>query len=84
MDMAHLASARAIDLVLLLLVAEAVWLARRRPAPAVVRALLPGALLVLALRACAAGWPWRAIALALAAALPANPAGPAARGWLRR
>ena len=50
------------------------WLARRRgwPASAAGLRLLPGALMVLALRAALTGadWPW--VALALAASLPAH------------
>ncbi len=67
------ASGHAVDIVLAVLVAEAlVLLARRRDAAGVVLALLPGGLILLALRAALIGaaWPW--IALPLAASLPVH------------
>jgi hypothetical protein len=81
-----LASGRAVDLVLLLMLAEALWLWRGRQvaAPAVALALLPGALILLAVRVALTGGPWWAVAGLLAASLPAHVADLAKRGWLRR
>ncbi len=77
-------SARAVDLVLIVLLAEAAWLALRRRPREVLLALLPGGLILLALRAALGGGPWWAIALLLAASLPVHLADLAGRGWLRR
>ncbi|WP_448585249.1 hypothetical protein [Thermaurantiacus sp.] len=67
-------SGRAVDVVLAVLALEAlavlVLAPRRRGA--LLLALLPGALLLLALKAALAGWGWEAIALGLALALPAH------------
>lgn len=56
------------------MLAECIVLIRRRRSPAatIVLAFLPGALILLAVRAAltASGWPW--VALALAAAFPAH------------
>lgn len=56
------------------MLAESAWLTRWRgwPIPDAVLRLLPGALMLLALRAALTGvtWPW--IALALAASFPAH------------
>lgn len=63
------ASGHAVDIVLAVIVAEAVWLLsrRRRPALDVLLALAPGALLMLALRAALThmGWEWIAAFVAL-------------------
>ncbi len=68
------ASGRAVDLVLLVMVAEGLWLVlrARRHAGDVAFMLLPGALMMLALRAAltGAGWMWVAVWLALS--LPAH------------
>ena len=67
------ASGHAVDIVLAVLMLEAAFLlARRRDAAAVVLALLPGGLMMLALRAALTGaaWPW--IALPLAASFPVH------------
>lgn len=62
------ASGHAVDLVLAVIAAEAVWLVRRgwRAADAALR-LVPGALMLVALRAALTGldWPWIAVPLAL-------------------
>jgi hypothetical protein len=71
---AFFSSGRAVDLVLVVMAAEAIWLVagRRWPAGDAFIALLPGALLLLALRGALTGaaWPW--IAAALAASFPAH------------
>jgi uncharacterized membrane protein YjjP (DUF1212 family) len=76
------ASGAAADLILLILAAEAVLLraTRRMTAAGAILAVLPGALLVLALRAALTGadWPW--IALPLALSFPAHLADLAGRG----
>ncbi len=76
------ATGHAADLVLAVFALEAIWLVRsgRMTARAAATALLPGAAIVLALRAAlgGAGWPW--IALLLAAALPLHLADLAQRG----
>jgi hypothetical protein len=81
-----LTSGRAVDLVLLLMLAEALWLWRARDVQArqVALALLPGALILLAVRVALVGGPWWAVALCLAASLPVHLADLAERGWLRR
>ena len=68
------ASGHAIDLVLAVIVAEALYLiaARRRPAGTVMLALAPGALLLLAVRAALTGSAWWWVALAITAALPVH------------
>jgi hypothetical protein len=71
-------SGRVADLILIVLIIEAIWLLSRRhyrhPGAAidVIVAMLPGACLVLALRAALTGSDWRWIALALAASFPAH------------
>jgi len=71
---AFLTSPHIVDAALLVLALEAAALPRltRRPPLAILTALLPGAFLLLALRAALAGasWPW--VAFWLAAALPAH------------
>lgn len=66
------AQGHAVDLILVILLIEAVWLLRWRgwPALTVALRLLPGACMVLAVRAALTGmgWPW--IALTLAASFP--------------
>ncbi len=67
------ASGHAVDIVLaVMLVEAAVLIARRGAAATIVLAFLPGALILLAVRAAltGAGWPW--VALALAASFPAH------------
>ncbi len=69
------ASGRAVDLVLLVLAAEWAWLtwrphAQRHRALDRTLALLPGACLLLALRASLTGAPWPWVAAALAASSP--------------
>jgi hypothetical protein len=77
------ASGRAIDLVLAVLVLEALWLWRRGRAPLgdIVRALLPGAFLLLAVRAALTGAPWPLVALPLLLSLPAHLADIRRRRW---
>ena len=65
------ASGHAVDIVLAVILIEAIVLiARRRNAATIVLALLPGAMILLGVRAAltGAGWPW--VALALAASFP--------------
>lgn len=59
---------------LAVLALEAAWLilGRRRPPVAVLLALLPGALMVLALRAALTGAGWPVVAFWLAASLPVH------------
>lgn len=71
---AFFASGRAIDFVLLVLGAEFFWLSTRggwRARDAALR-LLPGALLLLALRAAVTGADWRWTALFVSLSLPAH------------
>lgn len=77
------ASGRAIDLVLAVLLLEALWLWRRKRAPVgdILRALLPGAFLLLAVRAALTGAPWPLVALPLILALPAHLADIRRRRW---
>lgn len=82
MDLAgFFASGRAVDLVLLVMLAEAAWLIlrQRRPVVDVLLALLPGALILLALRAALVGAPWPWIALWLALSFPVHAADMARR-----
>ena len=81
------ASGHAVDIVLGVLAVEAVWLVWRGRGEAL-SALLPGALILLALRAALIGAPWWAVAGWLALSLPAhlydlrcrlNPSGSSAR-----
>jgi len=67
------ASGSAVDIVLAVMVCEALWLVWRGAVPlSVMLMLLPGALMLLALRVALTGgeWPW--IALWLAASLPVH------------
>lgn len=67
------ASGHAVDIVLAVMMVEALALiALGRRATTVVIAVLPGALILLAVRAAltGAGWPW--VAVALAASFPAH------------
>lgn len=68
------AEGHAVDLILAILLVEAVWLTRARgwTPRAAAFALLPGAMLLLALRAALLGmaWPW--VALALMLSFPAH------------
>lgn len=68
------ATGRAIDFALAVMLAEGLWLAlgRRRQAFDVLLMLLPGALLMLALRAALTGAGWPIIALWLALSLPVH------------
>lgn len=77
------ASGRAIDLVLAVLLLEALWLWRHKQAPVgdILRALLPGAFLLLAVRAALTGAPWPLVALPLILALPAHLADIRRRRW---
>lgn len=71
---AFFSSGHAIDIVLAVIAAEALWLilARRRPAATVALALGPGALLLLAVRAALTGAGWAWVALAVTASLPVH------------
>jgi len=83
---AFILSGSAVDAILLLMVAEGLWLARRQPASSVLFALLPGAFLLLALRVALSGQgqAWWAVALLLLASLAAHLADLGTRGWFRR
>jgi hypothetical protein len=78
-----IASGRAIDVILALMVLESVWLIRRRRAPArdILLGLAPGAALLLALRVALVGGPPLAIAGLLALSLPIHLADIARRRW---
>lgn len=65
------ASGRAVDFVLLVLVIEALWLTMRRRGD-VLPALVPGALILLAVRAALTGSEWWVVAGWLALSLPAH------------
>lgn len=65
------ASGHAVDIVLAVLALEAVWLIARRRAD-VLPALLPGVLILLAVRAALTGAPWWMVAGWLALSLPAH------------
>lgn len=77
------ASGRAVDLVLAVLVAEGLWLVlvRKRAVLDVMLALLPGAFILLAVRAALVGAPWPEIALWLALSFPAHAADLVRRRW---
>lgn len=78
MTAAFFSSGHVVDLILIVITLEAIWLLRRREARTTRRiidvalALAPGVCLLLALRAALVGadWPW--IALALAASFPVH------------
>lgn len=68
------ASGRAVDIVLAVMLAEALWLTGRRgwPLGEVVLLFLPGALILAALRAALAQLDWRLIALPLILSFPVH------------
>lgn len=67
------ASGRAVDVVLAVLLLEAIWLTwRGRPALEVAGIILPAILMMVALRAAITGADWPFIALPLAAAFPVH------------
>jgi hypothetical protein len=76
-------SGHAVDLILLVMLAEAAWLRLgRRIAPLdIALALLPGALILLAARAALTGADWPMIALPLALSFPVHLADLRRRGW---
>jgi len=76
-------SGHAVDLILLVMLAEALWLKSRRGIAIgdIALALLPGALILLAARAALAGAPWPLIALPLALSFPVHLADLRRRGW---
>ena len=65
-------SGRAIDLGLLVLLAELVWAARRRELRAFLPQICAGAALLLALRASLTGSSWTVVAAFVTASLPAH------------
>jgi len=68
---AFFTSGRAVDLILVFMLIEAVLLiARRKPAVTVVLTMLPGAAMMLALRAAITGSSWIWIAIWLTVSLP--------------
>lgn len=69
---ALVASGHAVDLVLVFMLVEGLWLAGRRVHADVLFMLLPGALMMLALRAALTGAGWRWVALWLLLSLPAH------------
>lgn len=76
-------SGHAVDLILVVMLAEALWLhLRRRVGLAdIALALLPGALILLAARAAITGAGWPMIALPLALSFPVHLADLRRRGW---
>jgi hypothetical protein len=76
-------SGHAVDIILLVMLAEALWLYLRRRIALVdiALALLPGALILLAARAALVGAPWHLIALPLALSFPVHLADMRRRGW---
>lgn len=74
------ASGHAADLVLAVLAAEALWLARRMSLADALAALLPAAMMMVALRGALTGAGWLWIALPLAAAFPLHLVDLARRG----
>jgi hypothetical protein len=66
-------SGRAVDVVLAVLLIEALWLKWRGNAwPGILATLMPAVLMMIALRAGLTGLPWPYIALPLAAAFPVH------------
>lgn len=76
-------SGHAVDLILIVMLAEAAWLrfGRRVATIDIALALLPGALILLAARAALAGAGWPMIALPLALSFPVHLADLRRRGW---
>ncbi|MGK0490142.1 MAG: hypothetical protein ACJASD_000338 [Sphingomonas echinoides] len=68
------AQGHAVDIILVILLLEGGWLMRSRgwSAVAVALRLVPGACMVLAVRAALTGMPWPWVALALAASFPVH------------
>jgi hypothetical protein len=67
------ASGRAVDVVLLVLLVEAIWLKRRgRHWTDIVPALLPAVLMMIALRAALTGMAWPFVSIPLALAFPVH------------
>lgn len=76
-------SGRATDVVLAVLLIEFFWLIWRGRQPASVAfALIPAALMLLAIKAALGGWDWVWIAGPLAASLPVHLADLRRRGWI--
>lgn len=67
-------SGRAVDIILAVMLVEITVLVRRRPTEpiAIVLAFLPGALILLAVRAALTDADWQWVALALVASFPAH------------
>lgn len=67
-------SGRAVDIILAVMLVEITVLVRRRPTEpiAIVLAFLPGALILLAVRAALTDADWQWVALALGASFPAH------------
>ncbi len=76
-------SGHAIDLILIVMLAEAVWLRLRHKVGIIdiALALLPGALILLGARAALTGAGWPMIALPLALSFPVHLADLRRRGW---
>jgi hypothetical protein len=76
-------SGHAVDLILIVMLAEAAWLriGRRVGLVDIALALLPGALILLAARAAITGADWPMIALPLALSFPVHLADLRRRGW---
>jgi hypothetical protein len=76
-------SGHAVDLILVVMLAEALWLHLRRGVGLIdlALALLPGALILLAARAALVGAAWPLIALPLALSFPVHLADLRRRGW---
>ncbi len=76
-------SGRAVDVVLAVIALEYVWLVARGRSPlAVALALIPGALMLLALKAALGDWSWMWIAGGLAASGLVHAADLKRRGWM--
>ncbi len=76
-------SGHAVDLILVVMLAEAVWLRLRRGIGLadIALALLPGALILLGARAAFTGASWPLVALPLALSFPVHLADLRRRGW---